>query len=1173
MLGWVILSCAGSDGVLGPPPPNSPTIKISQDSVTLLPRATVQLAATAKDEAGQPIAGDFIWTTSDSTVVTVSGSGVVTAIAPGTALISAAQTGKAGTSKAGIGTAVIRVALALVVGTSYTESFTGAAAPLTGTWSQQRTSGTINKNGAGRGVGSVNAKDIFAFWSANTFSNDQYSQARIAGGLSSGTQFVQIVVRATLTGDGRYNNYLFYTDGLAGANHTEVAKNINGNQITFKSFPVTFAAGDIIKISAVGTTITCYKNGVAIGSITDSSLPGGAPGVGVYGSTVTVDDWEGGTLVAAAPAAVATVTVNPSAASIVTGTTQQLTATTTDSSNNVLTGRTVTWSSTNTAAATVDANGLVTAVASGTATITATSEGKSGMATISVTPLPAPVATVTVDPPSASIVSGSTEQLTATTTDSAGDVLSGRSVSWSSDAPAIASVNARTGLVSAVSAGVATITATSEGQNGASTITVTPVPVASVSVTPPSASVVVGNTQQLNAVTKDSAGTTLTGRTVTWSSDNAAATVDANGLVTAVGVGTATITATSEGKSGTSLITVTLVPVASVTVTPATASVMAGSTQQLVATTKDANGNVLTGRAISWSSSNVAAATVNASTGLATGVAPGGPVTITATAEGKSGTASVTVTPVPVATVTVTPSPATVAVSGTLALSATLRDANNNVLTGRVVTWSSNAPSVASVNASNGVVTGASSGSATITATSEGKSGTTSVTVTPSTGGTGPLRVSTRNRRYFETAAGQIVYLTGSHTWSNLQDNGTSDPPPTFNYPGYLDFLVAHGHNFFRLWTWEQAKWTDEISSAYWFSAGPYPRPGPGTALDGKPKFDLNQFNQGYFDRVRSRVQDAGSRGIYVSIMLFDGWSVTTKPGSAQNNPWKGHPFNSANNINGINGDANGDGLGPEIQTLVNPAVTAIQDAYVRKMIDAISDLDNVLFEIDNEGDATSKAWQYHMIQLIRDYEATKPKQHPIGMTPIWPNGSDTDLYSSAADWISITGYLDNPAATNGSKVVIGDTDHICGICGNVAWVWRSLTRGQNPILMDGYDGAAIGVGASDYNVSNPVWEAIRKNLGYARTYAGRMNMAAAVPRGDLASSGYCLAVVGTEYLVFLPSGGSVSVNLTGVSGTRTVEWFNTANGQTVVGASVNGGGWVTISAPFSGAAVAYIHP
>jgi hypothetical protein len=394
-----------------------------------------------------------------------------------------------------------------------------------------------------------------------------------------------------------------------------------------------------------------------------------------------------------------------------------------------------------------------------------------------------------------------------------------------------------------------------------------------------------------------------------------------------------------------------------------------------------------------------------------------------------------------------------------------------------------------------------------------------------------------------------------------------------FNYTAYLDFLTAHNHNFFRLYAWEQAKWTAEITSDYWFSPGVYQRNGPDLALDGKPKFDLTQFNQGYFDRVRSRVQDAGARGIYVAIMLFDGWSVTTKPYSTGNNPWKGHPFNSANNINGINGDTNGDGLGLEVQTLGNSSVTALQDAYVRKMIDAVNDLDNVLYEIDNEGDVTSKAWQYHMIQLIRDYEATKPKQHPVGITAMWPGGADADLYGSAADWVSPMGDINNPATATGSKVVIGDTDHFCGICGNVAWVWRSFTKGQNPILMDGYDGAAIGVGAADYNASNPVWEAIRKNLGYARNFSVRMNLAAAVPRGDLASSGYCLAVVGSEYLVFLPSGGNVRVNLAGVSGARTVEWFNPANGQTFIRGTVNGGSSVTINAPFSGAAVAYIHP
>jgi uncharacterized protein YjdB len=1076
---------------------------------------------------------------------------------------NADSTGRAGLPPDGLN--------ATTVTASYTDAFTGTAGALAGTWTQQRTSGTINRTGGGLARGSIGAKDLFAFWSANNFNNDQYSQVRITGGLSSGSQYVQIIVRASGTGDGAYRNYLFYTDGVAGAGHTEVAKNINGSQITIRSFATTFAAGDIIKISAVGTTITCYKNGVALGSITDSSLPSGSAGVGVYGSTVTVDDWEGGSL-STAPAPVATVTVSPASASVTAGATQQLTATTRDASNNVLTGRTVTWTSGNTAAATIDANGLVTAVAAGSATITATSEGQAGTSAITVTPTPAPVATVTVSPSSASVMIGGTQQLSATTKDASDNTLTGRAVTWSSDAPSVATVSA-SGLVSAVSEGSATITATSEGQSGTSAITVTPVPVATVTVTPSSASVVVGNTQQLVATAKDANGATLTGRAVAWASDNSAATVDATGLVTAVSAGRATITATSEGRSGTSVITVTLVPVSSVTVSPASASIVAGATQQFTATPKDANNNDLTGRSITWSSSNPAIAKVDASTGLVTGLSSGGPVTITATSEGKSGTASVTVTPVPVATVTVSPSPTTVSVGGVRSLTATLRDANNNVLTGRTVSWTSDAPSVATVNGS-GVVSGVTPGSATITATSEGKSGTSSVTVTPAPSGTGPLRVSTRNRRYFETASGQIVYLTGSHTWSNLQDNGTTDPPPQFNYTSYLDFLTARGHNFVRLWVWEQSKWTAEISGNYWFSPGPYLRPGPGLALDGKPKFDLNQFNQSFFDRLRSRVQEAGARGMYVAIMLFDGWSVATKPGYSANNPWRGHPFNSANNVNGINGDANGDGLGTEAHTMVNSAVTALQDAYVRKMIDAVSDLDNVLFEISNESDASSKAWQYHMIQLIRDHEATLGRRHPVGISAMWPGGTDSDLYNSTADWISPMGNLDNPPVATGSKVIISDTDHLCGVCGNVAWVWRSFTRGQNPILMDGYDGAATGVGAKEYNASNPVWEAIRKNMGYARSFAMRMNLAAAVPRGDLASTGYCLASVGNEYLVFFPNGGTATVNLAGVSEPRTVEWLNTANGQSTVGSTVNGGGIVTIRSPYGGtASVAYIRP
>ena len=178
------------------------------------------------------------------------------------------------------------------------------------------------------------------------------------------------------------------------------------------------------------------------------------------------------------------------------------------------------------------------------------------------------------------------------------------------------------------------------------TVTCGASPVASVSVAPPSATVPVGQTVQLTATPKDANGTPLAGRTVTWSSSNTSvANVDGSGLVSAAAAGSATITATSEGQSGTSAITVSSVAVASVGVSPASASVQQGATVQLTATPKDANGTPLPGRTISWVSSNTGVATVNGS-GLVAGVTAG-PATITATSEGKNGTAAITVTAVP----------------------------------------------------------------------------------------------------------------------------------------------------------------------------------------------------------------------------------------------------------------------------------------------------------------------------------------------------------------------------------------------------------------------------------------------------------------------------------------------------------------------------------------------
>ena len=383
-------------------------------------------------------------------------------------------------------------------------------------------------------------------------------------------------------------------------------------------------AGSIIDTSSNGKRhYGHYKAGPNPGQykVVATGSPGGVSDTAVV--TVTV-------------APVSAVSVAPTAATILMGATTQLQATTTDSLGNVLTGRTVTWASNN-SAVTVGGNGLATGAGSGSATITATSEGKSGTATITVTNVP--VATVTVAPTSANLQTGQTVQLTATARDASGNVLSGRVITWSSSNASVASVNG-SGLVTGAGAGSATITATSEGQSGTSSVTVTFVPVASVTVNPPSASVQVGQTVQLTATPRDANGNALPGRTVTWASTNTTvATVNGQGLVTTKVVGSATITATSEGQTGTAAITVTAAPVATVTVSPAAAAVQPGQTVQLTATTKDANGNTLTGRTVTWASNNNPAATVSSS-GLVTGVATGTAL-ITAASEGKTGSAMI----------------------------------------------------------------------------------------------------------------------------------------------------------------------------------------------------------------------------------------------------------------------------------------------------------------------------------------------------------------------------------------------------------------------------------------------------------------------------------------------------------------------------------------------------
>ena len=139
------------------------------------------------------------------------------------------------------------------------------------------------------------------------------------------------------------------------------------------------------------------------------------------------------------------------------------------------------------------------------------------------------------------------------------------------------------------------------------------------------------------------------------------------------------------------------------------------------------------------------------------------------------------------------------------------------------------------------------------------------------------------------------------------------------------------------------------------------------------------------------------------------------------------------------------DGNVLEVHSLASPAITALQAAYIHKVVDTVNDLDNVLYEVINEGG--NQQWDWWVVKTVKDYERTKPKQHPVGITG---HGGErlATMATSPADWISPgsqDGFRDPPPAWDGRKVSLLDTDHVWGVGGTHAWVCAASCVGTIP--------------------------------------------------------------------------------------------------------------------------------
>jgi len=459
----------------------------------------------------------------------------------------------------------------------------------------------------------------------------------------------------------------------------------------------------------------------------------------------------------------------------------------------------------------------------------------------------------------------------------------------------------------------------------------------------------------------------------------------------------------------------------------------------------------------------------------------------------------------------------------------------------------------------------------------------------------GPLAAS-ENPNYFRDASGAVLILNGSQTWNTLQDWGSNGSPQTLDFNAFVNFLTAHGHNFTLLWRTELPKFCGfpgATSSPPDLTVGPHPwlRTGPGNATDGALKFDLTKFDQGFFDRLRNRTQTLSDAGIYVGVYLFTGEFLNVFRCSSD-----GYPFTGANNINGVDDGYAGGKRGTGSVTMTAPnAITGFQDAYVEKMIDTLNDLPNVLWIVSEEAPPDSTWWNSHQISHIRAYESGKRHQHPIGYAALIGRSADTTLYDSDADWVAPSARI-SPATSCGKgnpacKVNVNDSDHSYWEIWkdtpqqNRNYAWENFLTGNQVLFMDPY---VAYYPRQDRNLcvfpTNAIcrgpdtrWDNFRDNLGYILRYSRKLNLANVTPRSSLCSTRYCLAQTpsaGAEYLVYAPSGGSFTVNLSAMSGSSTlaVEWFNPSTGAATAGDPIpSGSSSQAFTPPFSGDAVLYL--
>ncbi|MDK2890182.1 MAG: hypothetical protein PWR21_814 [Methanoculleus sp.] len=698
-----------------PVEPELTSITVTPPTATLAIDESKQFAATALDQNGLEMTGvEFNWTCSNATVGTIDDTGLFTALAAGTTEITATADGIPRTATVTVtdeepvatsieivpATATLTVDDTVTFEATVLDQFGGEMSSVTVTWScSNATVGTIDDTGLftahAVGTATVTASVDDASETATVIVTDEEP----------------ILDHIEVTPDG----ITLEIDGTEQFSAT--AFDESGNQVTGVEFAWSCSDETVGEIDDTG-----LFTAKAAGTATVTASAGDTSGT----ATVTVNAQD------PVEPVLTKIGLTPPGATLDIKDVQRFMVTGYDQNDNVMPAGEITWACNDGTVGTVDGDGFFTALAAGTATVTATAGSCSAEATITVCEEEPELAKIAVLPSAATLEVGDELEFSAVAFDRFGNIVEDAEITWECSDETVGMIDG-CGLFTAHAAGTATITACGDGAEGTATVTVNcddPV-LSSIAITPSAIALAKNDTATFTATALNQDGCKISGVIIDWScSDEAIGTIDeCSGFFTALDCGTATVTASADGVTATVDVEVAD-DCSGAGISPSMIILDPGDEWQFTVYGLQDNA----GSTVAWSSDDEDVGTITPNGGLFSAIC-GGTTSVTAKIDGTDevGPATVTVrsTAAPeLARIEVSPSDFCIPAGNCLALTARGFDQYGFPMDVEV-TWDSSDKTVGTIDGC-GVFTALADGEVSLTASADGISGSACVTVLPS---------------------------------------------------------------------------------------------------------------------------------------------------------------------------------------------------------------------------------------------------------------------------------------------------------------------------------------------------------------------------------------------------------------------------------------------------------